>query len=404
MGTTTRRTLIQTAVGGLALASTGLVGQLARAGLPQGTLDSALLESLPGKKPLIKRSYRPPNYESPLTAFADVITPNDQFFVRWHLMNIPEVDPREWRLSIAGDAAATPIEFSLEQLRNDFESVEVVAVCQCAGNRRGLSDPHVLGVQWGSGAVGNARWRGVRLRDLLARAGLRKDAVEVAFAGGDLPALESTPQFVKSLPAWKAVDENTIVAYEMNGEALPHWNGFPARLVVPGWAATYWTKQVTSIQALSRPLSGFWMNPAYRIPKGKFPLVDRFVSQESETNMPVTEILVNSLITSVTDGQRCPVGRPVVVGGLAWDGGSGIREVDVSVDEGRSWESAELGTSLGRYSFRAWRYAFTPHAKGQRIVMARASSVQGSTQTMELIFNGAGYHNNVAQRVALQVI
>ena len=146
------------------------------------------------------------------------------------------------------------------------------------------------------------------------------------------------------------------------------------------------------------------MNPAYRIPKGKFPLVDRFVSQESETTMPITEILVNSLITSVIDGQRCPVGRPVVVGGLAWDGGSGIREVDVSVDEGRSWERAELGSSLGRYSFRAWRYAFTPHAKGQRIVMARASSVQGSTQTMELIFNGAGYHNNVAQRVALQVI
>ncbi len=401
---TTRRTLLHSAIGGLALAGTGLAGRLAQAALPQGTLDSQRLESLPGKQPLLKRSYRPPNYESPPAAFAQDITPNDQFFVRWHLMNIPQVDAREWRLSIGGDAASNAVEFTLEQLRGEFEPVEVVAVCQCAGNRRGLSEPHVPGVQWGNGAVGNARWRGVRLRDLLARAGLARDAVEIAFAGGDLPALEATPQFVKSIPTWKAVDENTLVAYEMNGAPLPHWNGYPARLVVPGWAATYWTKQVSSIQALGRPLSGFWMSTAYRIPKGKYPLIDRFVSQESDASMPVTEILVNSMITSHSDGQRCAAGRPVVVAGLAWDGGSGIREVEVSIDEGRSWRSAELAPSLGRYSFRGWRYAFTPHARGPQGVMARASSLQGSTQTMELIFNASGYHNNVAQRVALQVV
>ena len=401
---TTRRTLLQTAVGGLALAGTGLAGRLARAGLPQGTLDSARLESLPGKRPLIKRSYRPPNYETPLATFGDVITPNDQFFVRWHLMNIPEVDAREWRLAVGGDAAGQPLDLTLEQLRGEFEPAEVVAVCQCAGNRRGLSEPHVPGVQWGHGAIGNARWRGVRLRDLLARAGLREEALEVAFAGGDLPALESTPQFVKSLPVWKAVDENTLVAYEMNGEPLPHWNGHPARLVVPGWAGAYWMKQVRSIQALVRPLSGYWMSTAYRIPKGKYPLVDRFTSQESATSMPVTEILVNSLITSITDGQHCPAGRPVVVDGIAWDGGAGIRDVEVSLDEGHSWESATLAPSLGRYSFRAWRYAFTPRTKGRRVVMARASSLQGSTQTLELVFNASGYHNNAVQRVALEVV
>jgi hypothetical protein len=251
--------------------------------------------------------------------------------------------------------------------------------------------------------MGNARWKGARLKDILARAGLRKDAVEIAFNGADSPPLEATPDFVKSIPAWKALDENTLVAYEMNGAPLPHWNGFPARIVVPGWTATYWMKQVISIRALSQPLSSFWMNTAYRIPKGKFPQIDRFISQESETTTPITEMVVNSLITNLTDGQRLPAKSPVVVKGLAWDGGYGIRRVEVSVDEGRTWERAELGADLGRFSFRPWHYAFKPRSRGRVTVLARASNTQGSTQTDELIFNGPGYHNNVIQKVAIEI-
>jgi DMSO/TMAO reductase YedYZ molybdopterin-dependent catalytic subunit len=400
----TRRSVLQTAVGGLALAGGGLLGTSARAGLPSGTIESGTVESLPGKQPLIKRSYRPPNYETPLAYFDDVITPNDRFFVRWHLMQIPQVAALDWRLTIGGDAAGREFALTLDDLKREFEPVEVVAVCQCSGNRRGLSDPHVPGVEWGYGAMGNARWRGARLRDILSRAGIKKEAIEVAFDGADRPPLDATPDFMKSIPVWKALDENSLVAYEMNGAPLPHWNGFPARIVVPGWTATYWMKQVVSIRALTQPLQNFWMNTAYRIPKGKFPLIDRFVSQESETTTPITEMVVNSLITNVGEGQRFGVSKAIVVKGLAWDGGYGIRRVEVSIDEGRTWEGAELGTDVGRYSFRPWQFAFTPRAKGHLSVMARASNTQGASQTFELIFNGPGYHNNVIHKVGVEIV
>jgi DMSO/TMAO reductase YedYZ molybdopterin-dependent catalytic subunit len=391
------------ALGGLVLAGDGLISRIARAELPQGAIDAGVLDALPGKQPLIKRTYRPPNYETPVAYFKDVITPNDRFFVRWHLANIPTIEVSAWRLSVGGDGVAQPFELTLDQLQRDFEPVELIAVCQCSGNRRGLSDPHVPGVEWGYGAMGNARWKGARLKDILARAGLKKETVEIAFNGADRATLGATPSFIKSIPTWRGLDENTLVAYEMNGAPLPHWNGFPARIVVPGWTATYWVKQVVNIQALTQPLASFWMNTAYRSPKGKFPLVDRFVSQESDTSTPITEMVVNSLITSLTEGQRFAAGAPVAVRGIAWDGGYGIRRVDVSTDEGRTWERAELGADSGRFSFRPWQFTYMPHAKGRVNVMARASNAQGATQTEELIFNAAGYHNNVIQKVGIEI-
>jgi len=390
--------------GGIALADAGFRPRWALAGLPQGAVESEALDTLPGKLPLIKRSFRPPNYESPLETFEDVITPNDRFFVRWHLSNIPRINAGSWRLNVSGDAVERSFELGMDQLQRDFEPVELVAVCQCAGNRRGLSDPHVPGVEWGSGAMGNARWKGARLKDILARAGLKKEAVEIAFNGSDRGPIEMTPVFVKSVPAWKAMDENTLVAYEMNGAPLPHWNGFPARIVVPGWAATYWMKQVVSIRALSQPLASFWMNTAYRIPKGKFPVIDRFTSQESETTTPITEILVNSLVINVAGGRRYAADQPVEVNGIAWDGGYGIRGVEVSVDDGRTWQSAQLGENQGKYSFRPWQFICSPRAAGRMSLMARASNTQGTSQPSELIFNGAGYHNNVVQKIMIDIV
>ena len=399
----TRRSLLQTAASGLLLAGGGRFARLARAGLPSGTIDSQVLEALPGKQPLLKRSFRPPNYETPVAYLSDTITPNDRFFVRWHLANIPTVDAASWRLKVGGEAAARPFDLTLEQLKQEFDPVELVAVCQCAGNRRGLADPHVPGVEWGDGAVGNARWKGARLKDLLARAGLKKEAIEVAFDGADGPVLEATPDFLKSLPAWKALDDNTLVAYEMNGAALPHWNGFPARIIVPGWAGTYWVKQVISISALTQPLKNFWMNTAYRVPKGKFPSVDRFISQESETTTPVTELDLTSLMTNISEGERFRAGTPVVIKGIAWDPGYGIRRVEVSLDEGRSWQSADLGPDLGHFSFRPWQFAFTPRSKGAMTVTSRAMNAQGVVQTEAWIANPAGYHNNVVQRIAIHI-
>jgi DMSO/TMAO reductase YedYZ molybdopterin-dependent catalytic subunit len=373
--------------------------------LPAGAVASGDLEAIAGKVPLIKRTWRPPNYETPLSYFAEDFTPNRAFFVRYHLAGVPAaVAADKWTLKIGGDAAATPFEINFEQLKRDYPPVELAAVNQCSGNRRGLFDPHVAGVEWGVGAMGNARWKGARLKDVLAKAGLKKEALEIAFDGADGPVMPATPDFQKSIPVWKALDENTLIAYEMNGEPLPHWNGFPARIVVPGWTGTYWMKHVTSINAISKPFDNFWVKTAYRIPTNRFPLMEHFGSQMTDANEPITEMVVNSIITNVAPGQEVPVGRAFEVKGVAWDGGRGIATVDVSADGGRSWRSATLGTDHGRFSFRSFSQSFTPSERGALVVMARASNHAGGTQTMELILNPAGYHHNVVQRIAINAV
>jgi DMSO/TMAO reductase YedYZ molybdopterin-dependent catalytic subunit len=399
----TRRHLLGTAGAGVALAvSRSKFAQAASAGLtpgvPEGVASVATMEALPGKKPLIKLSYRPPNYESPLEYFRTPITPNDQFFVRYHLPDIPQVDAATYKIKTGGEGANTPFELTLDELKK-MPAFEVVAVNQCSGNRRGLSNPHVVGVEWGYGAMGCARWKGARLKDVLEKAGLKKEAIEVAFDGADGPVVDKTPDFIKSIPAWKAVEETTLIAYEMNGQPLPHWNGFPARIVVPGWTGTYWMKHVIAINALTKPQGGFWMNPAYRVPLGKFPLRDRFVSQENATSTPITEMVVNSLITSYRDGAKVNAGK-VTVSGMAWDGGYGISSVQVSTDGGKTWGRATLGQDLGRFAFRPWSFDLTAK-KGKNTVMVNATNKLGQSQTSELIFNPAGYHNNVMQSITL---
>ncbi len=406
---TTRRKFLA-ASGGIAVPALASLALPAWAGkvwqpdeLPDGAVASGLLEALPGKVPLIKRSYRPPNFETPLDYLKDVITPNDAFFVRYHLAAIPTVDAKGWRLKVGGDAAGKSFELDFAQLRKDFPVVELIAVCQCSGNRRGMFSPHVQGVEWGVGAMGNAKWKGVRVRDILARAGVNKDAVEVAFDGADSAAMAATPDFVKSIPVDRALDENTLIAFEMNGKPLPHWNGFPARLVVAGWTGTYWMKHITSLEVRSKALAGFWMNPAYRVPSGKFPKADPFATQATPANTPITDIVVNSLVTSVRDGQRFHAGQVVDVAGIAWDGGRGIRRVDVSVDSGRSWQEAKLGTDHGRFSFRTFSHKFRAERRGPAVVMVKATNHRGDTQVPELIFNPAGYHHNVVPRIMIEV-
>jgi DMSO/TMAO reductase YedYZ molybdopterin-dependent catalytic subunit len=371
--------------------------------LPEGTLEESVLEALPGKEPLIKKTYRPPNYETPVKYFNEMFTPNKAFFVRYHLHNIPKVNVREWKLKIGGDAINRPKELTMEDLKKNFEQVEIVAVNQCSGNRRGLFEPHIPGVQWGYGAMGNARWKGVRLKDILNKAGLKANALEVVFDGADTGVVEKTPDFIKSIPLWKALDENTIIAFEMNEGSLPYWNGYPARVVVPGWTATYWVKHITEINVISKPFEGFWMKTAYRIPTGKFPVVDRFISQETDLNTPITEMVVNSLITNLEEGQKFRIGKAIEVKGITWDGGYGIKMVEISIDGGKTWQEAELSKDYGRFSWRQWGFEFRPTKKGKYTIIAKATNRIGQTQTFELIWNPAGYHHNVVQKINVLV-
>ena len=405
----TRRHLITavagSVVGGSDLALKSLTAAAASinrpSALPEGTRSNTILDALPGKKPLLKLSYRPPNYETPIEYFRTAITPTDAFFVRYHLSLIPEVDVRTWKVAVGGEGANGEAAFTLDDLKR-LPTAELVAVNLCSGNRRGLFQPHVPGVEWGYGAMGCARWKGARLKDLLDKVGLKKEAIEIVFDGADSGVTDKTPDFIKSIPTWKAIEETTLIAYEMNGAPLPHLHGFPARLILPGWTGTYWMKHVTSIKAVTKPEAGFWMKAAYRIPLGRFPLVARFTSQETAVNTPITEIVVNSLITNPVDGANVRMG-PISVGGIAWDGGYGINTVEVSSDGGRTWTAATLGEDLGRFAFRTFSYTLSPKARGKQTVMARATNKIGQTQTSELIHNPAGYHHNVVHSVTFNV-
>lgn len=397
-----RRHFIKKAAGGLA--ALGGLSLLQRSGLAAANAEESLiLDTLPGKEALIKKTYRPPNYETPVNYFDAPFTPNNRFFVRYHNAVIPEVKVADWRLRVGGDAVSNPLELTHEQLRKDFKQVEIAALCLCSGNRRGLFEPHVPGVQWGSGAMGNARWRGVRLKDVLARAGIGKSALEVTLDGADSGVLKTTPDFVKSLPLAKALDENTLIAFEMNGEPLPHWNGFPARLIIPGWTATYWMKHLTAINVISKPLDNFWMKTAYRISKDRFPS-GQFVSQETGATMPITEIVVNSLITNLADGQSLPANKLIEIKGVAWDQGAGIAKVEISTDGGISWQQASLKQDYGRFSWRQWLQVFEPKHSGEYRIMARATSQDGASQALEPIPNASGYHHNAVQKITIQLV
>ncbi len=368
--------------------------------LPAGAIASEIMDALPGKRPLIKRSFRPPNYETPVPVFRAAYTPNDAFYVRWH-SGVPEVTLADWRLRVGGPGVKIPREFSHRELTRRFRSVEIAAVNQCSGNRRGLFSPHVPGVQWGYGAMGNAIWRGVRLKDVLESAGLGASALEVVCNGADAPML-SGPDFAKSLPMWKALDPDTLIAFDMNGEPLPVLNGFPARLVVPGWTATYWVKALSDLQVTDKPFDGFWMKTAYRVPRGMFGM-SGFESQDTEQNSPITSIKVNSLVVDPVPGTLLALGRRVKLTGIAWDSGTGIRRVEVSPDGGANWRAARLGRDFGRYAWRQWSHDFRPMIAGPQSFMVRAMARDGATQAGRLVHNPAGYHHNVVQRVDYHV-
>ena len=371
--------------------------------LPDGTRGEATLEALPGKKKLIRLADRPPNYETPIETFRTAITSNDEFFVRYHLAGIPSMAALgAWSLIVGGEAADDQITLSIDDLRTKFAQVEVAAVCQCSGNRRGLSSPHVAGVEWGYGAMGCATWRGPRLKDVLAKVGVKASAVEVWLNGADGPVLPTTPDFMKALPVDKATSDDVIIATTMNGQPLPHLNGYPARVIVPGWTATYWMKHITNIQLSSKPLENFWVKAAYRVPAGMFPVDHSFPSQDNQTTWPITEMVVNSIIADPVGGERRPVAG-FAIEGVAWDRGYGIKQVEVSLDGGKNWKPAIMGNDLGRFAFRAFSFHTGKLVAGNYALSSRATNNAGETQVDKLKFNPAGYHNNVPQQIPVTV-
>ncbi|HEV2493799.1 MAG TPA: molybdopterin-dependent oxidoreductase [Terriglobia bacterium] len=375
---------------------------------PSGSPEDPLLAGrplvrYPEKTDLVLLTSRPPQLETPMHYFDRAITPNEAFFVRYHIFPVPtSVDLSTWRLRVTG-AVEHPLELSMEDLLGKFAQTSIVAVNQCSGNGRGHFAPRVFGGQWSNGAMGNAEWTGVRMQDILKMAGLKAGALEVTFNGLDAPAAPTVPDFVKSLTVERIMkDPDVLVAHKMNGAALPMLNGFPARLVVPGWYSTYWVKNLFEITVLDHEFDGFWMKTAYRIPDTPCGCVEP--GTQPARTVPINRMNVRSFIGSPADGATVHAGRMAVLKGIAFDEGSGIRQVKVSTDGGHRWQQAELGRDLGGYSFREWSARWTPAKAGQYRLMVRAVSNRGESQVAQPLWNPGGYLRNVIEHVDVRAV
>ena len=369
--------------------------------LPGGPDQRALTTAFPEKASMILQRTRPPLLETPFEVFdRGVFTPNDQFFVRWHWAVIPQqVDVSSFRLAVRGHVNQT-LSLTLSDVLT-MPRVELAAVNQCSGNSRGLFQPRVSGGEWFNGAMGNAKWTGVRLRDVLDRAGVKAGAVAVRFNGLDEPVVDGAPDFMKSLDIDHARDGEVMVAYQMNGAQLPLLNGFPLRLIVPGWYSTYWVKMLNDIEVLNTPDDNYWMKTAYRIPDTPHASVEP--GQTGFRTVPINRMVPRSFFTNITNGQTIVPGSPIPVRGIAFGGDCGVAKVELSTDRGQTWQPTGLGNDEGTYGFRQWSSWVTAPASGELVLMVRCANTKGTVQPPEPNWNGAGFMRNVIETVHLNI-
>jgi len=358
--------------------------------------------SEPQKAPLILLTDRPVQLETPRNYFANAFTPNEAFYVRWHLDRIPNaVDLKTWRLRIEGNVSS-PQAFSMADLLRKFRPETIAAVNQCSGNSRSRLQPRVPGGQWGNGAMGNARWTGVKLRDLLNAAGMKSGSLQVQLQGleqGEGPEGMGSRSFMKSLDLDNPAIDECVVAYAMNGGPLPMLNGFPVRLVVPGYFATYWMKCLTWIRVLDKGDENFWMKTAYRIPDTpRGTTTPEAMKAGGVKTVPIGRMPVRSFLVSPDGSGKIPAGMGVTLRGIAFSGYGRVTKVEISEDNLQTWKPAQLGEDFGAYSFRTWDFSWTPKAAGKYSIAVRATDEKGNTQPDEPVWNPAGYLWNRIER------
>lgn len=359
------------------------------------------LVRFPEKSELILLTDRPPQLETPLHYFRQDLTPNEAFFVRWHLEAIPTlVDLRTFRLNVSGHVRK-PLQLSMDDLRTQFEPTSIIAVNQCSGNSRSFFEPRVPGGQWKNGAAGNAKWTGISLKLILDHAQMKSGAVDVSFNGLDAPPLPSVSDFVKALSIDHARDGEVMIAYAMNDQPLPMLNGFPLRLVVPGWYGTYWMKALSDITVLPQAFSNFWTDKAYRIPSAPNGTEDP--NNLAKDTVPINRFNVRSILVRPEAGETVHFGIPNEMEGVSFDSGHGITKVEVSTDGGATWADARLDPELGKYSWRRWRASWTPKSRGQYRLMARATNAAGETQSTAQ-WNRSGFMWNVVEHVDVSAV
>jgi sulfite oxidase len=350
----------------------------------------------PGKEKLTVRSLRPPDYETPVALLDSWLTPVEHFYVRSHMPVPASLDAAAWTLQIEGEVD-TPVTLTLDELRK-LPSATVTTVLECAGNGRAFFDPPVAGIQWGKGAVGNARWTGVRMADVLKRAGVKATGKFVTMNGADR-GMGQQPDFIRQVSIEKAMHADTLIAYDMNGQPIAPLHGFPLRAIVPGWEGAYSIKWLTNLRVIDREFDGFWVATGYRYPTK---VVAPGATVDPKDMAPLTGLVVKSLITRPLDAAIVAPGK-IEVAGFAWAGEADIARVDVSTDHGASWQAARLVGERTKYAWRRFEHAFEARRPESYLILARATDANGRTQPMTPPWNPSGYLWNAPDSVRIEV-
>lgn len=378
-------------------ARAGAVGVVARAApwasvLAQGAKPSVA----PGKEKLLVRSLRPPDYETPVALLDSWITPVEHFYVRSHMPVPSGLEASTWTLSVDGEVNATAT-LGLDEIRK-LPATTITTTLECAGNGRAFFDPPVAGIQWTKGAVGTARWTGVRMADVLKRAGVKPTGRFILMNGADRP-LGAMPDYVRQVPVEKALHPDTILAYDMNGLPILPIHGYPLRAIIPGWEGAYAVKWLTSLRVVDREFDGFWVATAYRYPVKR---VAPGVAVDPKDMAPLTGLVVKSLLTRPLDGSTVALGK-IEITGFAWAGETDIARVDVSTDHGASWQQARLVGEKAKYAWRRFEYTFEASRPESYVILSRATDVNGRAQPMVPPWNPSGYLWNAPDSVRIEV-
>lgn len=327
---------------------------------------------------MITREKEPVNLEFPFPTLDGRITPNNQFYIRGHF-HIPELDASAWRLTIGGEVKQE-VTFTYEDLRR-MPSKKVMATLECAGNGRARLAPKVKGLLWEQGAVNNAEWTGVPLSVLLDKAGIKPGTIEIILEGADKGEVTEEPKspgeihFARSMPLSKARQAEVIIAYQMNGKDLTAEHGYPVRAIIPGWYGMASVKWLTRIIATAVPFEGYWQTLEYAYWKRK---------DGQPTLTPVTEMQIKAEIARPALREAVPAGKPYRVYGAAWCGESEVAKVEISTDEGKSWQQAKMLDQPLAFTWRLWEFNWqVPTQAGKQKLIARATDKKGNTQPME---------------------
>lgn len=375
--------------------------------LPNGVIPVALAQSEAGylreKDGLIMLGDLPLNAETPPHLLDDDITPGARMFVRnnGHIPDFSAKDIANWRLAVDGEVE-TPLELSIDDLKSNFETVTHRLQLECGGNGRRFMTPPARGNQWSFGAVSCAEWTGVRMRDLLMRAGVKPSAVYTGHYGAD-QHLSGDPEkqaLSRGVPIDKAMEPHTLIAFAVNGGDIPLLNGHPLRIVAPGWPGSCSQKWLTRIWVRDQVHDGVKMTgQSYRVPK--YPVAPGTEVPDEDMKI-ITSMPVKSLITAPQTGARVKAGEMFEVRGHAWAGDHAVAAMDVSIDFGATWAPAKLDAPVNRYAWQRWRHNIRLPQAGYFEVWARATDDAGIMQPpVQPGWNPRGYLNNLQHRIAV---